>query len=91
MENIPDVIICKIYNYFIDLCRHEHFEKFKKVLDVIKNIEISYLGLYSAWKISKIEGKYKFSCFDPKTGLYSLKMDYEIQCMHLPRSLFVSV
>jgi len=91
MEKIPDVIIRKIHSYFLDLCRKEHFEKFKKVLYVIENIEITYLGIYSNWKIQKIEGKYKFSCFDASTGVYSVRMNYETECSNLPGSLFASV
>ena len=91
MEKIPDVIVYKIYKYFIDLFRNEHFEKFRKVLDAIEHMEISYLGIYSNWKIQKIEGRYKFLCFDPRTEVYSVKMDYDVECGNLPRSLFVSV
>jgi len=49
MEIIPEVIIDKIYDYFLDLCLIEHRKMFHSTLEELKSRVKIDTGFYSSW------------------------------------------
>ena len=75
MNNVPIELFQKINGYFLDLCFQEHVKKFRNSLSKINDMDVDYMGVYMKWKIQKLDGEYKFMCYDAYLQVYTLKMD----------------
>ena len=49
MELIPEVIIDKIYDYFLDLCLIEHRTNFYSTLEQLRHRVVTDTVFYSSW------------------------------------------
>ena len=68
MELIPKVLVCHIYDLFLDLCLLDHKDIFGGVLEeLICSTELVNVGFKSEWDIlpsGEIDRSFKIFCYD---------------------------